>query len=183
MRNNNLPATVLRPGFIYGPRDRTVLPRLLEKIRTKAFAFLGSGGQLMNNTFAGNLVDAIFITLERDEAIGRVYNITDGKLVSKRVFVSTIAKLAGYDVPTKQVPLGVARVLARIMEGLWKVMGKKESPLLSNARIKFLGLNLDFCIDKARRELGYRPQFEFADAMSQTIDWFRVQGMIDDLRR
>lgn len=26
VRENNLPATVLRPGFIYGPRDRTVLP-------------------------------------------------------------------------------------------------------------------------------------------------------------
>ena len=178
IREKGLPATILRPGFIYGPRDRTVLPRLLAKIRDKSFAFLGSGEQLMNNTFVGNLVEAVFAALETDESIGQVYNVTDGRLVSKREFVTTIATLAGYEVPKKQVPLPVARVLAKAMEGTWRLLGKKEAPLLSSARIKFLGLNLDFSIHKARRELGYNPQVEFADGMRQTIDWFREQGVV-----
>ena len=171
----NLPATILRPGFIYGPRDRTVLPRILEKLKDKRFAFLGSGEQLMNNTFVGNLVDAGFAAIARDETIGATYNITDGKLVSKREFISTIAQLLGYQVPRKSVPLPVARLLAKGLEGLWKLLGKQQAPILSGARIKFLGLNLDFCIDKARRELEYQPRVEFADGMKQTIDWFRKQ--------
>jgi nucleoside-diphosphate-sugar epimerase len=173
-----LPAVVLRPGFIYGPRDRTVLPRLLERLRRRQVKFLGSGEQLMNNTFVGNLVQAVFKAIECDEAAGEVYNITDGRLVSKREFITTIAELAGYPAPTGKVPLGVARVLARGMEGVWKLLGRKEAPLLSNARIKFLGLNLDFAIGKARRELGYAPQVDFQDAMRQTIDWFRDQGVV-----
>src|SRR5207302_5422217 len=28
-----VPVVVLRPGFVYGPRDRTVLPRLIESLR------------------------------------------------------------------------------------------------------------------------------------------------------
>jgi nucleoside-diphosphate-sugar epimerase len=178
VRDRNLPATVLRPGFIYGPRDRTVLPRLLERIRSRAFAFLGSGEQLMNNTYVGNLVDAVFLAIAQDETIGQVYNITDGRLVSKREFINTVAVLAGYDVPRRKVPLPIARVLAKLMERTWRLLGKNEAPLLSNARIKFLGLNLDFCIDKARRELGYDPRFVFPDAMRETIQWFKTQQMI-----
>lgn len=178
IEEQQLPATILRPGFIYGPRDRTVLPRLLEKIRSKQFRFLGSGEQLMNNTFVGNLCDAVFAAIEHDNSAGEIYNVRDDRLVSKREFISTVAKLAHYEPPTKSVPLPIARGLAKVMEGAWRLLGKQEAPLLSNARVKFLGLNLDFCIDKAKRELGYQPSLDFNDAMQQTIDWFREQGML-----
>jgi nucleoside-diphosphate-sugar epimerase len=178
VRENGLPAVVLRPGFIYGPRDRTVLPKLLARLKSNAFAYLGPPDKLMNNTFVRNLVQAIFLALEHDEAVGQVYNITDGRLVTKKEFVETAAQFAGYPLPTKIVPLGLAKFLAKVLEGLWKMLGKKEAPLLSNARIKFLGLNLDYCIDKARRELGYEPAIDYHAAMRETIDWFRDQQMI-----
>ena len=173
-----LPATILRPGFIYGPRDRTVLPRILERLRDEKFAYLGSGEKLMNNTFVGNVVDAVFAAIERDESIAEIYNITDNRLVTKREFITTIAEAAGCPVPTKKVPLGMARAIAKTLEATWRLLGKQEAPLLSGARIKFLGLNLDFCIDKARRELGYAPQTDFTIAMQQTIDWFREQKIV-----
>jgi nucleoside-diphosphate-sugar epimerase len=178
IREKQLPATILRPGFIYGPRDRTVLPRILERLKSGKFAFLGSGEKLMNNTFVGNLVDAIFAACDRDESIGQTYNIADPRLVSKLEFITTIAEAAGYAVPTKKVPLPVARFLATVMEGTWKLLGKTEAPLLSGARIKFLGLNLDFCIDKALRELGYEPTVDFTAGMQTTIDWFREQEIV-----
>jgi len=178
INEQSLPATILRPGFIYGPRDQTVLPRILERLRINGFKFLGSGQQLLNNTYVGNLVDAIFLAIERDGCLGEIFNISDGKLVSKREFITTIAELAEYQVPTKSVPLPVARFLAKVMEGTWRLLGKTEAPLLSNARIKFLGLNLDFCIDKAKRDLGYDPQISFADGMKQAIDWCREKGLV-----
>lgn len=178
IREQKLPAVVLRPGFIYGPRDRSVLPRLLARLKTNGFAFLGAPEKLMNNTYVTNLVQAIFLALENDDAVGQVFNITDGRLVTKKEFVETAAKFAGYPLPTKIVPLGVAKFLAKILEGLWKLLGKQEAPLLSNARIKFLGLNLDYCIDKARRDLGYDPQIDYQQAMQETIDWFRSQQML-----
>lgn len=173
IRERNLPATILRPGFIYGPRDRSVLPRLLERLRRRQVKFFGTGEQLMNNTFVGNLVDAIFAAIDRPQAAGQVYNITDEQLVSKREFICTVARLAGYPTPTASVPLGLARALTNISESVWRLLGKQEAPLLSSARFKFLGLNLDFSTDKARRELGYSPQTAFADAMEATVEWFR----------
>lgn len=178
VKEKQLPATVIRPGFIYGPRDRTVLPKLLARLKMGGVKFFGSGQQLMNNTFVGNLVDAIFLALGNPKTIGQVYNITDDKLVSKREFIGTAASLAGYKVPTASVPLGLAKFLVKVFEGIYRLIGAKEAPLLSNARYKFLGLNLDFCIDKARRELPYTPRVPFAEGMKQTIDWFRTQNLL-----
>jgi nucleoside-diphosphate-sugar epimerase len=172
IRDKKLPGTILRPGFIYGPRDRTVLPRLLERLKAGQVKYLGTGEQLMNNTFVLNLVDVIFDVIEKPETIGQIYNITDGALVSKRDFISTVATLAGLEVPRAAVPLGVARFVATASEKVYRWLGKKEAPLLSNARFKFMGLNLDFSIEKARRELGYNPRFTFQEGMSRTIAWF-----------
>ncbi len=176
IQDHGLPAVILRPGFIYGPRDRTVLPRLMERLADGKFAYLGSTDRLMNNTFVGNLCQAVWLAVERDDQIGEIFNIRDPRAVTKREFVETICEAAGYEKPKKVVPLPVARFLARSMERLWKLLGKKTAPLLNSARIKFLGLNLDFSIDKARQQLGYAPSRDFRDAMPETVAWFCRQA-------
>ena len=175
---NRIAAVILRPGFIYGPRDRTVLPKLLQRLKRRQVKYFGSGQQLLNNTYVGNLVDAIWLALEHPQAVGELFNITDTPLVSKRQFIETVARLAGYPLPTGAVPLGIARRLATISEAVYRWCGSKEAPLVSKARYKFLGLNLDFSIEKARRVLGYEPRVPFETAMQQTIDWFRTEHLL-----
>jgi nucleoside-diphosphate-sugar epimerase len=169
IREHSLPAVVLRPGFIYGPRDRTVLPRLLDRLRAGKFAYLGSPDKLMNNTFVGNLCEAIWLAIERDEVIGEIFNIRDPRAVTKREFIDTVCDAAGLKRPARVVPLAVARLLASMMEGTWKLLGRQEAPLLNSARIKFLGLNLDYSIDKAMRRLGYNPSTDFREAMKLSV--------------
>lgn len=169
IRARRLPAVILRPGFIYGPRDRTVLPRLLERLRSGGFAYLGNTDKLMNNTWVGNLLEAIWLSIERDDVIGEVFNIHDPRAVTKKEFVETICDVAGIKKPRRVVPLPVARTLANLMELLWKLMRRREAPLLNRARIKFLGLNLDYSIEKAAQRLGYRPSQDFSQAMPATV--------------
>jgi nucleoside-diphosphate-sugar epimerase len=173
--DKQLPAVVLRPGFIYGPRDRTVMPRLMGKLRTKKFAYLGHHDKLMNNTFVGNLCEAIWLAIERDDAVGEVFNIRDPRSVSKKEFMDTICKTAGYPIPTKVVPLHIARVLSWHMATLWKLFRCRNAPLVNSARIKFLGRNLDFDIEKANLQLSYQPSTDFREAMVQTVEWFQSQ--------
>ena len=165
---NRLPAVVLRPGFIYGPRDRSVMPRLLERLHQGKVKYIGSGEQKLNNTYVGNLIDAVFLALEKQDVLGEVFNVTDGRLVSKREFISTVAEMAGLPAPTKRVPRKVARVLMRVAERVYRLLRKPEAPLLSSARYKFLALNLDFSIEKARAKLGYTPRVDFAEAIRTT---------------
>ncbi len=173
-----LPAVILRPGFIFGPRDRTVFPRIMERLKSKQFRYLGSREKLINNTYVSNLVDAIFLALQTDAALGETLNITDGRLVSKEELVSGIARGLGYKIPNRTVPLAIAKGLARLLEGTYRLCGAKHAPILSSARIKFLGLNLDYSIEKARRTLGYDPAVDFQDGLQNTLEWYRQHDLV-----
>jgi nucleoside-diphosphate-sugar epimerase len=172
-REQKIPVAVLRPGFVYGPRDRTVLPRLVESLRAQQVRYLGGGNRAMNTIYVGNLVEAIFVAAENPQAIGQVYNLTDGEFVSKKRFIEAIARGAGLEPPTRSVPLWLARILASGMERRARRRGAKEAPRLTQARLKFLGLNLDFSIEKAKRELGYRPKVSFDQGIEETMAWYR----------
>ncbi len=176
-REHGVPIVVLRPGFIYGPRDRTVLPRLVENLRRRKVRWLGGGKGAMNTIYIGNLVDAVFLALERPQAVGQVYNLTDGECVSKRRFLCALVEGLGLPVPPPlSVPLWLARWLAGVMEGRARRKGATEPPILTQARLKFLGLNLDFSIDKARRELGYCPRYSFDQGIRETIAWYKEKA-------
>ena len=173
-RLHGLPAVILRPGFIYGPRDRTVLPKLAENLRNGIVRYLGDGSRVMNTIYVGNLVDAVFLAMEKPEAVGQIYNLTDGEAVSKRKFFETIADGLGLPRPQRKVPLWLARIAARLMERRARRRGAKEAPRLTQARLKFLGLNLEFSIEKAKRELGYSPRVRFDDGMKETLEWYKT---------
>ena len=158
-RECGLPLSVVRPGFIYGPRDRTVLPKLLDVLRAGRFFYFGSGDQVLNCIYVKNLVQAIFLAAEVPGAVGEVFNVTDGATVTKKQFVGRVAALAGLKPPTRRIPLWLAWTLAVLMERRAKRKKSLVPPLVNKARYKFLGLNLDFSIAKARRVLGYDPEF------------------------
>jgi nucleoside-diphosphate-sugar epimerase len=173
-QEQGVPVVVLRPGFIYGPRDRTVLPALIENLRERRVRYLGSGQQAMNSIFVGNLVEAIFQAIAAPGAVGQVYNLTDGETISKRRFIQTICDGLGLPRPRPMpVPLWIAQALAWWQEGRARRRRAPEPPTLTQARIKFLGLNLDFSIAKAKRELGYQPRWGFEEAMQQTLRWYK----------
>lgn len=175
-RTRGLPAAIVRPGFIYGERDRTVLPKLLDALRRGRFWFFGSGDQRLNCIYVKNLVHAIFLAAEMPAALGEVFNVTDGEPVTKRRFVGKVAELAGLRVPARHLPLPVARVLSGVVEGTAKLLGSRRPPLINKARYKFLGLNLDFSIEKARRVLGYQPPFPFDEGMERAMAEFGPAG-------
>lgn len=174
-REHDVPVVVLRPGFIYGPRDRTVLPKLMEALEQKQVRYLGDGSKAMNTIFVGNLVDAIFLAVENPKAIGQIYNLTDDEPVSKRRFMEAIADLAGLERPQRSVPLWLAKTLAWVMERSARLRGAKQAPRLTQARIKFLGLNLGFSVEKAKRELGYQRRVRFEDGIEEAVTWWKTQ--------
>lgn len=166
---HRLPAVIVRPGFIYGPGERHSVPRIIEKLQAGTMKFIGPGDKLLNNTYVGNLSDAILLALEKPQALGETFNIRDRRLVTREEYINTIADYLGKPHP-KHVPLWVARALVGPLETFAKLTGATQAPLLTGARIKFMTLNLDFSIAKAKRVLGYQPRVDFRDGIIETLD-------------
>lgn len=177
IQQHQFPAVILRPGFIYGPGDRHVLPRIVKKFQSGKMKMIGDGQKKLNNTSVGNLNDAVVLALQQDGVVGETFNIRDQRLVTREEFITTIASFIGADYP-KSVPVPVARILVAVVERLAKLRGAKEAPFVTRASIKFLNQNLDFSIEKAKRVLGYQPRDDFQDGMARALAWARSAGYI-----
>ena len=169
VKERGLPASIVRPGFIYGPRDRTVLPKLLDALRSGRFFYFGSGEQALNCIYVKNLVAGMFLAAEVPAAVGEVFNLTDGRRVTKKQFVGRVAKLAGLKPPRRKIPLWLGWTLAVLMERRAKRKKSPIPPLVNKARYKFLGLNLDYSIEKARRVLGYEPRYTTDEGLAEAM--------------
>ena len=166
---HGLPAVIVRPGFIYGAGERHAIPRLIEKFESGIVKFIGDGQKVLNNTYVGNLVDAIFLAIEADGVIGETYNICDERLVTREEYLMTVAEYLGKPRPAR-VPLWLARAVTPLMEGFAKLRGAANPPLLTKATIKFMALNLDFSIAKAKQQLGYQPRVDFKDGIREALE-------------
>lgn len=168
-----VPVVILRPGFVYGPKDRTVMPRILSALRHNRLRYPGGGNAALNTIFVSNLADAVFLAVQSEKAVGQAYNLTDGEFVSKRKFIGTIADMMGLPHPTRTPPLWFARAVTWCAEKLAKMRGATKAPLFNLPRLKFIGYNLDFSIQKAMDDLGYRPRVNFEEAIGETMDWYK----------
>jgi nucleoside-diphosphate-sugar epimerase len=169
INEHGLPAVILRPGFIYGPGDRHALRRIIDKIRRGKMKFLGRGDRVLNNTSVDNLCDAILLAIEAPNVVGETFNIRDERLVTREEFINTVADYLGKPHPG-HVPEWIGQMLVGPIETIARARGRQTPPLLTRAQIKFLTLNLDFSIAKAKRMLGYRPRVDFREGIIPALE-------------
>jgi nucleoside-diphosphate-sugar epimerase len=171
-REHGVPVVVLRPGFIYGPRDRTLMPELVKRLAAGKVHYLGGDVRILNTIYVGNLVEAAFLAAEVPGAVGQVYNLTDGELVTRERFFGAICSGLNLPRPHQRLPRWLAGLVVRVLR--WQGLRAERlgrTAFLPPAQYKFLLLDLDFSIEKAKRELGYRPRYSFDQGMAQTIAW------------
>jgi len=151
-----LATVVVRPRFVWGRDDSTLLPRFAEAARRGQLAWFGGGRYRTSTTHVANVAAGLIAAAERGRA-GEIYFVTDGEPVVFREFVS--AMLATQDVapPTRSVPLPVVRAAAAGMTAWASLRRSAGEPLLTRAALELVAQEMTVSDAKARRELGYRP--------------------------
>jgi nucleoside-diphosphate-sugar epimerase len=117
-----------------------------------------------------NVCHAALLALERGEG-GQAYFISDGRDGTLREVISALLRSRGIDAPKASVPLPVAWWLAQCMEWVWRVFKRPGEPPITRQMLRLIGQPFTLNIDKAERELGYRPILSWEqglDAMQST---------------
>jgi len=174
--SNNIPVTAIRPGFVFGPRDNKVIPRLVDFLKRGKYIFVGSGRNKINMIYVENLSDIVIKASCSDKAVGQVYNVTNDSGMTMMDLVYMASDLWGYRKPAKHVPKAFAYFLCSVLEFFAKITNAKEPPLLNKTRLKFLSLNLDFDISKIKKDLGYRPKIDMLEGLKRTKQWMEENG-------
>jgi nucleoside-diphosphate-sugar epimerase len=173
VRERGLPAAILRPPYVYGPRDRQFLTRVLASLKAGQFKFVGSGRQPLSLVCVDNLVEALYLAAVRPNVVGEVFLVTDGEAITRLRMMEIICEEAGYPMPTVHVPTWLVRLACPVFETIYALKRSPEPPLVNKFRLKFMATPLSYRIDKARRLLGYEPKVNTEMGLRQTLAWFR----------
>lgn len=159
-------ALSLRPRFIWGPRDATVLPAILRMHAAGSFAWIDHGRQQTSTTHVRNLTHAIELALARGEG-GKAYFVLDDGTRSYHEFLGALAATQGVELGERSIPSWLARAAASVIEGSWTVLRLRRPPPMTRFAIAMMSSTVTLRDDRARRELGYRPQVSVEQGLAE----------------
>jgi nucleoside-diphosphate-sugar epimerase len=157
---------VVRPRFVWGRGDTSVLPSIVEAVRRGRFSWIDGGGQRTSTTHVENTVEGLVLGAERGRS-GEAYFVTDGEPVVFRDFVSDLLSTQGVQVPDKNVPSRVVRPLAAVAEAAWRALPLRGAPPVTRFAVWVASQECTIDISKARDELGYEPVTDRATGMAE----------------
>ncbi|MBK8256377.1 MAG: NAD-dependent epimerase/dehydratase family protein [Polyangiaceae bacterium] len=158
-------AMSIRPRFVWGPRDTSVLPTVLRMARDGSFAWIDGGKHPTSTTHVANLVHALMLALEKGEG-GHAYFVADDGERTVRAFLTALAATQGADLGKRSIPGPIARSAARVVEGAWRLFGVKKAPPMTRFAVDMMSRSVTVNTLKARRALGYRPVISVDEGMS-----------------
>ena len=151
---DGLDVVVVRPRFIWGKGDTAILPKIVEVMRKRQFAWIGGGRFLTSTCHVRNVCEGMLLAAERGRP-GEIYFLTDGAPIEFRGFITAMAATQGVDAGQRAVPRGLIYALAAVSEFAWRHFPLKGRPLVSRTAVILTGEQVTVNDAKARRELGY----------------------------
>ncbi len=166
-----LPITIVKPSWLYGPRDRATMPRLVRAIRAGKAKIIGDGTNRLNLTYAGNEAEGCLLAATSDRAIGQAYNLSSDGEITLSEFLNKIAACLGAKSVTRKVPYRLAYSAAFVMELFGHAFRRKSPPLVTRYAVWLMGRRCSFSCEKARRELGWRPTVGYDEGIERSVRW------------
>jgi nucleoside-diphosphate-sugar epimerase len=146
----------VRPRFVWGKGDTTLLPEMVKTVEAGKFAWIGGGLNVTDTAHVDNVVEGLVLGAEKGRP-GEAYFITDGNPVVFRDFVTALLETQGVEPPDRSLPAWVAAPMARVCETAWKLLPLPGEPPMTRFRSWLLTQECTIEIGKAREQLGYAP--------------------------
>jgi nucleoside-diphosphate-sugar epimerase len=162
----DLETVVIRPRFVWGRGDTTLLPVIVDLVKSGRFRWVGDGRHLTATTHIDNTVEGLVLGATKAPA-GSVYFVTDGEPVVWREFLTELIQTQGVEPPDKTAPVAVARALAATSETVWRLLRRPGSPPLTRFSVWVSSQECTIDISRARRDLGYEPVKDRATGLAE----------------
>lgn len=147
-KEHGLPTVAIRPFNIYGPNqvgEGAVHHFILRALRNEPLMIHNDGSQIRSWCYIDDIVDGIFLSMEKEEAIGQSFNIGNPRsTVTIHQLAREIIRLSSSQSEISFVTWDFPDVEIRIPS-----------------------------IEKGRDLLGFEPLIDLEEGLLKTIDWYR----------
>jgi len=149
--DRHLPIVCLRPGTYFGPGGDIFTPMMGLSVGRKLFAIIGRGDFVLPLVSIDNLVDAIVAVMKKNESNGKIYNVVDSELPTKKQYVESFLKKLYPKAKYLYIPYTVFYGIVYLQEILTGLL--KRNPFLTRYRLESSQKNISYDSSKIRNEL------------------------------
>jgi nucleoside-diphosphate-sugar epimerase len=174
IRDEGAPVTIVRPGWIYGPRDTASFARIARMIEKGRMLMIGSGENHLPLIYARDAAHGVLLASEARQAERRSYLLVNDEPVTQRDFLRAIAAELGVRIPARHIPYKPGSMLGALAENLARLARSKKPPPVMRYGVQLLGGENRFSIARAKQDLGFTPLVDLVEGVGRSVEWYRT---------
>jgi nucleoside-diphosphate-sugar epimerase len=173
IERDGLQAVIVRPGTFFGPGDRLHFGRMADRLRAGRGVIVGSGDNALPFVYVTDVVQGLLLALDRERALGQAYNITNDRPLTQAQMLHAIANAIGAAPPRLRVPRPALYAVGYAAERIAALSHSARQPILTRLGVTLFGTDNRHSVEKAKRELGYRPWVALREGVPLAARWYR----------
>lgn len=159
-------AIVLRPRAVWGPGDRTLLPRVESRVRSGRLVLPDGGRNRMSMTHIESLADAVGAALTHPDVRGPV-NVADATPRSPRELLMALFAARNEPLRIVGVPGRLADGVAIALESTYRLAATRREPPITRYAISALAASVVLDLARLHDELGIIPDVDLVSKVGQ----------------
>lgn len=175
VKQKGAPVVIVRPAWVYGPRDSTSFSRFVSLVESGKGFIIGTGKNVVPIVYVRDVVQGLIKAGDAgDHVVGRAYTLADDRRVTQLEYLNTIADTLKVPHVSRKLPFLATYMAGRTAEIVWQGVDPRrmKPPPLTTYGVTLLGGDQQFSIEKARRELGYAPEFDVKHGVAEGVRWY-----------
>jgi nucleoside-diphosphate-sugar epimerase len=167
--------TILRPGVVYGPRDRSLLA-LFRMSRRGVLPLVGRPTAAYTFIYIDDVVHAIVAAMDRD-VTGDTIFLGHREPVTTRALLERVRTATGGRAAIVPIPRPVLRLAAWLGDAAGLVRGR---PVVIDSRryVELYAQGFVCRVDRLRDRLGVEAEVTLDAGLTRTAAWYRSQGWL-----
>jgi nucleoside-diphosphate-sugar epimerase len=175
VKDQNLPAVIVRFSMVYGPGDPRDILKLTRLTQKGLFPKVGNRPKLTPLIHVDDAIRGLLLAAEKG-ATGERYLITNPQSLPFDKIRKILQTALGVTRLPLYVPEWTALAVASLTETIFPLIGK--TPPVSRKNIESTLADRVFSIEKAKREIGFNPRVDPAEGLTKTVEWYKEQGWV-----
>jgi nucleoside-diphosphate-sugar epimerase len=178
-RQGKIETVIIRPPWFYGPNQPRRQTLFFQMVRDGKAPIVGTGENLRSMSYIDNLCQGLLLAALTEKANGQTYWIADSRPYSMNEVINTIERLMekefGQKCTHKRMRLpGFASEIAKVADASLQALGiyHQKIHVLSE-----MNKTIACSVNKAEKELGYRPAVALEEGMRRSLAWCVTQGI------
>ncbi len=174
--------TIIRPTGIYGPKNvDDVSYWFITSFAKNSLAtrfIVGSGKNLIQFLHVKDAAQGFCLALENYEVSkNQTYIIGEDRAYTYNEVYHILSEICGRNPPTMHIPPSLAKLIVAPVGFVKRLYGDKNF-MWRVSTVDSVTTDRAYSIEKAKKELGYRPRYDLKKGLEETVKWYKDKGMV-----